>query len=122
MKNKGSILVIEDDIEIQEIFKMLLEQEGFSVTAVATCAEALQFMRSDTRYSLILLDNILPDMRALEFLDKLDHDHLGAEVPVILCSGTAELKEIKMPAQVVALLPKPFQIEDFFSAVRKFAS
>ncbi len=116
-----SILVVEDSIEIQEILKMLLEQEGYSVVLASAGQEALKALSDDPSFSLVLLDISLPDMFAFEFLEKLGEAGFAQEVPIVLCSAASDLKEMKLPTRVVGILPKPFKIEELFSTIKKFS-
>ncbi len=80
---KGSILVVDDEIEIREGLEALLTSEGFEVTPADTGEAGLQRLE-DRPFDLMLLDVSLPDRNGLELLreirrrdpESLDHpDH-----------------------------------------------
>jgi DNA-binding response OmpR family regulator len=63
---KGKILIVDDEFEILNMIKLVLQKEGFQ--AVDTCTtgkEAIQLVESK-RYDLIILDVMLPDMYGYE--------------------------------------------------------
>ena len=120
MTDGESILVVEDCAEIQEVLKLLLELEGYRPIIAGTGAEALQILQGGSLFSLVLLDISLPDMRAFEFLDKLDQAKIKTSLPIVLCSAASDLQEMKLPARVVGVLPKPFKIEELFAVISAF--
>jgi CheY-like chemotaxis protein len=64
---KGSILVVDDEVEIREGLELLLESEGYSVTTVGTGESALARV-DEQPFDLLLLDVSLPDCNGLELL------------------------------------------------------
>jgi CheY-like chemotaxis protein len=121
MNNGKLILIVEDSPEIQETMKMLLELENYAVSLAGTGNDALNLLKSDNHFSLILLDITLPDMKAFEFLEKLDKAGLLEKTPIVLCSGAADLKHMELPRGVVGILAKPFDVEVLFSVVKNSA-
>lgn len=65
----SSILLIEDDNDIREGVKLLLESEGYDVSPAATAAEGLMEFNHDI--SLVILDIMLPDMSGLSVCEKI---------------------------------------------------
>ena len=67
MENKGSILIVDDDVELCELVREYLAGEGFQLEAVysgdAGLAKALE-----GDYSLIILDIMLPKLHGFELL------------------------------------------------------
>src|ERR1700746_3368659 len=67
---KGSILVVDDEIEIREGLEALLTSEGFEVTPADTGEAGLQRLE-DRPFDLMLLDVSLPDRNGLELLREI---------------------------------------------------
>jgi DNA-binding NtrC family response regulator len=61
------ILLVDDEENILNIFRMVLESNGYKVDTASTAAEALEKARSTT-YQVCLLDINLPDMHGTELL------------------------------------------------------
>jgi len=57
-----NVLVVDDDLDILECYKMLFECEGFCVDTASNAAEALGKAR-DRRFELAILDFNLPGMK-----------------------------------------------------------
>lgn len=69
-EKKLRILIVEDDKNIRETMKNILEQRGYETDAAETGAEAEQKLKNKL-FNLALLDIKLPDMEGTQLLAKL---------------------------------------------------
>ena len=69
-ESKPRILIVEDDKNIQETLKNILQQSGYETDTAETGREAEQKTK-EKFYNLALLDIILPDMEGTKLLAKL---------------------------------------------------
>lgn len=69
-EKKLRILIVEDDKNIRETMKNILEQRGYETDAAETGAEAEQKLKNKF-FNLVLLDIKLPDMEGTQLLAKL---------------------------------------------------
>ena len=67
MDKHAKILVVDDDENIRNTMKTILEDEGYIVDLAATGSEAIQKTKK-TAYNIALLDIRLPDMEGVELL------------------------------------------------------
>lgn len=116
---EGSILVIEDEEPVMEVFQSALERMGFRVLSARTGHEALEIItRSSEKIELAILDILLPDMDGKDLYPSLVQARPGLKV--IVSSGYS----VEGPAQEIldagaqAFLPKPFSLVDFREALR----
>jgi len=72
-KDNKNILVVDDDKNILESFKSILESEGYCVDMVESGREAIEKSKAKF-YNLALLDIKLPDMEGTQLLTKLHSD------------------------------------------------
>ena len=79
------ILVIEDDLDMHRIYRVMLEEEDFDITYVTTGEEGLKIVKEGGVY-LVLLDMILKESTGDSFLLKLRMDPVGQDIPVIVVS------------------------------------
>ncbi|MBP6961995.1 response regulator [Candidatus Saccharibacteria bacterium] len=70
-----SILVIEDERFISELYTRALEKAGFRVSSVADGEEALK-QAVNNHYDIILLDIMLPTMNGVDLLYKMKSEHV----------------------------------------------
>ena len=64
------ILIVDDDEDILELFKLILEEEGYNVDTAVCGREAME-KASGKYYHLALLDFILPDIKGTEIAKTL---------------------------------------------------
>jgi len=68
-----TILLVEDDEMISEIYEKKLVQSGYSVELSMNGEDAVKKMQAKT-YNLVLLDLVLPGLNGISVLQKLSHD------------------------------------------------
>ena len=69
----AKILIIEDDQDIRESVRILLEGEGFSVEEAANGVEGLNKISSDI--NLIILDIMMPGISGIKHVKKSENHH-----------------------------------------------
>ncbi|HKG21856.1 MAG TPA: response regulator [Blastocatellia bacterium] len=83
---KASILVAEDNVDVLDSLRRLLELEGFSVITADNCSTALEQI-SQFKPNVILTDLGMPGMTGLEFIYTLRRTSSVAHVPIIAISA-----------------------------------
>ncbi|MDZ8118724.1 PAS domain S-box protein [Pontiella agarivorans] len=114
------ILVVEDDLLLQPLFREILEAAEFSVYMAGSVEEALTTFRSlEKRIDLLLTDMQLPDGYGIDLADRLRKDlpHL----PVLLCSGYPEEEQRweKLEQSSYIFLHKPFTAVGLMNSIQK---
>jgi len=117
----GVILIIEDDSELRELFKLFLEDEGHRGATVAGGDAAVELVvRGTVQPDLILADyNLLNGMNGLRVIAKL-RETLHREIPVIVLTGdisTDTLRNIAL--QDCVQLNNPVRLNDLRQAVQR---
>jgi CheY-like chemotaxis protein len=110
-------LVVDDNEDLRDLFRWVLECGGFTVITAASGEEALACLRAVPETQLVLLDLALPDMTGLDLVGILKSEGRLAEIPVLLVSGTPRARLGGLP-----MLLKPVGPEDLLAAVRFHAS
>lgn len=83
---RKSVLVVEDEPELAEIYQTLLEQAEYDVRVAHNGKDALRLV-DEKKPVLILLDLRMPVMDGVEFLEKLDVKNAHPDVKVIVFSN-----------------------------------
>jgi DNA-binding response OmpR family regulator len=114
------IAVYNDSHEILNLFEDLLASEGYRVsTAFMHTVDLDQTQRLGP--DLIILDYVLAGGGdRWDLLEALRTDPATRNIPVLLCSGASLLvaqREQDLQALGVAVIPKPFDIEELLAAV-----
>lgn len=113
----ASILIVEDDPKQLKLYGKALR--GYSLTCVSTGSAALKAI-AETKPDLVILDNILEaGEKGLDFLPQLRS--LAAHVPVIMISGTLQIREklaaLQGPRAAHYLLEKPVDLDELDKTV-----
>jgi two-component system alkaline phosphatase synthesis response regulator PhoP len=82
-------VLVDDAAEVRMLLQLLLELEGFVVTATADGPAGLAAVRA-ARPNVVLLDVQLPGMDGTEVLRALRADPPTAQLPVVLLTGSPE--------------------------------
>ena len=111
-----NIVIIEDDTDLRETMKELLEMEGFSVITAANGREGLNLIERDGRPCLILLDLMMPVMNGWEFLDAIQRNRqdLLAQTKVAVVSAAADMAEVQQQYGC-SVLKKPVSVARLFA-------
>jgi CheY-like chemotaxis protein len=108
--NQKSILIIEDNTDIQAIAKFSLEMDGhWQVTVADSGVEGLSKAKLTTP-NVILLDSMLLDMEITEVLEKFKLDRKARNIPIILfTTKLIDMKLVKnLNNHVIGIISKPF--------------
>ena len=89
---RGRMLVVEDDAEIAEVLRAILEDAGYAVEVAASCAAALARAGAGD-FSGATLDLHLPDGNGLELLERLRALPQTRELPVVIVSSFCEERD-----------------------------
>lgn len=82
----NSLLIVEDEPDLQELLALRLKKDGYEVACASDGAMALK-TALDIHPDLILLDVALPKMSGLEMLKQLRLDEWGKSAKVIVLSN-----------------------------------
>ncbi|MEZ0604050.1 response regulator [Paraburkholderia sp. IW21] len=80
------VLVIEDDTPMRESIRALLQSENTEIVAVATLAEALEYLSKFT-FDCVVTDLALPDGTGYDLLERLAANTAHVALPVIVYTG-----------------------------------
>jgi signal transduction histidine kinase/CheY-like chemotaxis protein len=119
-RGKGEVILVVDDVEEQrEIASGLLRRLGYSVVAVSSGEEALDYLKGHSA-DLLVLDMIMdPGMDGLETYKRIRDSHPGQKA--IIVSGFSETEGVREAERlgVGAYIRKPYVLERIGLAVRK---
>lgn len=80
------VMVVEDEADIREILRNLLEEEGFQVVALETGLNIMEELNQH-RPDLLLLDQILPGKTGVEAVKEVRASQGFAKLPIIMVTG-----------------------------------
>lgn len=111
-----TLLVVDDEEDIRESLRMVLEFEGYQVHTAANGKEALELLAAAEPPCVILLDLMMPVMNGWEFAARLHADPATAAIPVIIVSAFQDRAQ-GLPCQGV--LGKPVDLDTLMALIRR---
>ncbi len=113
-----SILLVEDEENLQEALKLNLSLEGYEVSCAGTGAEALELVQQ-AYFDLIILDVMLPEVDGIAVCEtiRLQHEYIPILMLSAKNSGADRVLGLKKGAD--DYLTKPFNLEELLLRVEK---
>lgn len=112
---RKTVVVVDDDPDVRDTVRLLLEVRGYRVLSAGNGHEALALLAAQGAPGLILLDLRMPLMSGEQLLGELQRHPLLREVPVVVVSGAEE----PLPAGTRSWLMKPFRLRELLHVVRE---
>jgi two-component system OmpR family response regulator len=102
------IMLIEDDLEMQELLQDYLKNYDFEVDSFANPLDALKILKNETRYSVVVLDLMLPNMDGFDVCKKIRE---SSDIPIIISSARGNLgdKVVAFDYGADDYLAKPYE-------------
>jgi len=118
MKEKKSILIVDDEALMRKNLTELLGEEGFAIFEAIDGEQAIEMVRTQ-QLNLILLDINLPKADGLAALVEIKR--IAPAVPVIVFTayGTSERAIRAMKTGAFDYLEKPFDLDEFLLTIRR---
>jgi DNA-binding NtrC family response regulator len=113
---KGSILVVDDEIEIREGLEALLTSENFQVTLADTGAAGLQKLE-DNPFDLMLLDVSLPDRNGLELLREIRLRDPQLSIILITAYGSIDMARAAFKGGAQDFITKPWSNDELVAQI-----
>jgi CheY-like chemotaxis protein len=110
------VLIVDDEPNILDLLRDVLEDEGFTVITASNGAAALYLIQRSP-VALVLTDLMMPFVSGVDLARELHSNPQTANVPLLLMSAV-------MPQQVsdifAAVIHKPFEVDAIVRIVRQF--
>jgi CheY-like chemotaxis protein len=94
-KKQQRICIVDDDPFLLDMYNLKFQQAGYDVTCFTDSTKALEMLRSDGNFDVILLDLVMPKIDGFEVLRVIREENLcGEDVLVIILSNQGQDKDI----------------------------
>ncbi|MDA0812408.1 MAG: response regulator [Verrucomicrobia bacterium] len=112
-----TVLVVDDDPQLQQLFKQFLKKAGFSRIVVGTGAEAISYAEKQS-FDLVFLDLKLPDISGDELYVKLKEMH--PDMPIVIITGYPDSDILSKILAIgpVTVIQKPIEFEQLNKTVK----
>jgi signal transduction histidine kinase len=113
----GHVLLVEDDDEVAALVTEMLTQLGLKATRASSAAAALGALANGRAIDLVFSDVMMPGgMSGMDLAREVKRRRPG--LPILLTTAYAEAVKRDAEAEGIALLPKPYRLEELALATR----
>jgi len=102
------ILVADDETDILELLKLLLQKDGHEILTASNGREAVEIAETQSP-DLIILDIMMPQMDGYAVWAKLSENPATRTLPIIILTAKAKMRDLfEVATNIVGYLEKPF--------------
>ncbi len=109
------VLVVDDDPDLRELMKLLLEGAGYVVQTASDGRDALERV-SLKLPALVLLDMKMPGMNGWQFAEELRRAY-ARRVPIVVVTAAEDARKTAEEIGAEGYLGKPFDLDDVLALV-----
>ena len=119
-KNK-TILIVDDEQDIVETLKFILEANGYKCYCAYNGEDGLN-QAKEIKPDLIILDVMMPKINGYKISRLLKYDNKYKDIPIIMVTARSQEQDklIGEETGVNEYISKPFELEEILDAVRKY--
>jgi CheY-like chemotaxis protein len=118
-ESKGTILIIDDDLALQEVLDIALSNEGYRVFAATDGEQGLNLIEAiQPNPVLVISDIMMPNMDGVELFNAIKERLQDDGIPIILMTAlTRKPWFADLERDGAAFLPKPFEVEKLIDLI-----
>ncbi|HSU29219.1 MAG TPA: response regulator transcription factor [Chitinophagaceae bacterium] len=113
-----NILIVDDDLDISFMLKMMLEYKGYSVSIAERVEQVPDILRSKP-INLVIMDMLLSGVNGVDVCKSLKEGKDTAMIPIIMISAHPFAKESCLEAGANDFISKPFEMADILSKISR---
>ncbi|MCC6607289.1 MAG: response regulator [Anaerolineae bacterium] len=117
---KHSILLVDDDPNLRDMLRAMLEMGGFAVIEAEDGLDALEKLEEITP-DVLVLDVMMPNLDGVSLCKQLRNDAEFVSLPIIMLSGKTQHRAVEegMAAGANLYLCKPITVDELIRSVRE---
>ena len=118
---KKQVLIADDDTDVLEVIKAILEHEGYQVFTARNGEQAFKMLRKRV-FDAVILDVVMPKVTGVKLLQLMRKSSRMKEVPTMLLTGnmleSRRLEENGSTRLANDFMTKPFNTRDLIKRVK----
>lgn len=118
MKDRKSILLVDDEELYLDALAMILIKEGYDISTACNGKKALQSVKKK-QYDLVITDMIMPDITGIDVLKEVKSLYPEAKVIIITGFGAPESYLESMTLGAFEYLNKPINMPELKKAIKR---
>jgi CheY-like chemotaxis protein len=120
MPPRKPVLILDDDNDIREAIRDLLEAEGYGTAEARDGGAGLAYLRSHPSPAVILLDWNMAPVSGAEFMLEFSRDASLADIPVVLLTADARAEPKARAFGVSSRLAKPIDADRLIEIAARY--
>lgn len=116
---KPYILIIEDEEDIRESLRDVLEQEGYLVMTANSGKNAIEVLEVSPKFNLILLDLMMPVMSGEEFVAINKIRNITQGTPIVIMSADNQTAQRAAKMDIKTFVKKPLDLDDLLRIIKE---
>lgn len=121
MKDKPTILVVDDNQDLAETFAMILKRRGYSVQTAGDGLSAVAKFQTQN-FDVTLMDIVMPEMNGVEAFKKIKEIHPEAPIILMTAYSDEELLQSAKDEGVLQIIHKPIRIDQLIELINQTAT
>lgn len=113
----AQILLAEDDTSMLSFLQMALERGGHSVKTAENGTQALEILKTDQEFDLLLTDIVMPGIDGIELSQKAADLRPGLKIMFITGFSAVAIGRKDFDNENEKILSKPFHLNDLVKQV-----
>lgn len=119
MPGRHSVLIVEDDAAIRDVFGEVLRGAGHEVTLARNGAEAMDLLLDGCAPCLIVADLLMPVQDGWKLAERLEANPTLAWIPLVVLSAQLASIADGTPRRAMVRLTKPISIDTLLAVVEQ---
>lgn len=116
-RNAGErLLIVDDDEEMRDLLRKVLEKEGYRVSVASDGRQALAAL-AESAFDLVVTDMLMPHDGGLELLETLHRIHPALPVIIVTAFGDWQSYTRALELGAAAFISKPLRMSELIAAV-----
>jgi two-component system alkaline phosphatase synthesis response regulator PhoP len=111
-----SVLIVDDDKELRNIYRAILERADYTVYEAANGAEALQFLISQTP-DVIVMDMLMPMMGGEAVMQRIRQMPALDDTRIVVLTAYPRFRESALYLEADQFLVKPIKPDDLLNSI-----
>ncbi|MGN6341739.1 MAG: response regulator [Ginsengibacter sp.] len=116
---KKCILIYDDDVEILNVCKAILEFSDYRVETIQTCENIISDMLR-IHPDIVLMDLWIPSIGGENAVRYMRENPETKDIPVVLFSASDEIEKVSERVHADSFLRKPFDIQTFKDTIKEY--
>jgi CheY-like chemotaxis protein len=116
----GDVLIVDDDRDMAEVVKAVLDSEGYRCRVASNGQQALEQVAA-AMPGLVLLDMLMPVMNGWECAHELRLAY-GRGLPIVVMTAAEHADSRRNQAEADDVLSKPFELDDLLRIVATYVA